>query len=192
MYRTDEYYCYSMPELFSKYDINNIKNNISRFLCSKNLEVQKFLTNNAIEFTVKHQAVTYLIYDNSNILSAYFTLAIKPIVISVETLSKNNLNRILRISDIDNISNTVNPSAYLIAQLGKADESTININDIFEFINYYINEFQNGCGGVVEFLESESNDKLISIYQSIGFKTFNIRKSKSGEDRKLVQMYRLI
>ena len=74
MYRTDEYYCYSMPELFSKYDINNIKNNISRFLCSKNLEVQKFLTNNAIEFTVKHQAVTYLIYDNSNILSAYFTL----------------------------------------------------------------------------------------------------------------------
>ncbi len=30
------------------------------------------------------------------------------------------------------------------------------------------------------------------LYQNKGFKTFNIRKSKSGEERKLIQMYRLI
>ena len=63
---------------------------------------------------------------------------------------------------------------------------------MIRFVNYYINDAQDICGGVVEFLESENSDKLISLYQNKGFKTFNIRKSKSGEERKLVQMYRLI
>ena len=39
---------------------------------------------------------------------------------------------------------------------------------------------------------SENNEKLVSLYQRRGFKIFNIRKSKSGEERKLIQMYRLI
>ena len=133
-----------------------------------------------------------MIYDNKDNLAAYFTLVIKPISISIETISKTSLNRLLRISDVDIISKTVNPAAYLIAQIGKVDGLNINSDDIFEIIDYYINEFQNGCGGVVEFLESENNEKLISLYQNKGFKTFNIRKSKSGEERKLIQMYRLI
>ena len=45
---------------------------------------------------------------------------------------------------------------------------------------------------MVEFLESENNDKLVKMYQNKGFKIFNVRKSKSGEERKLIQMYRLI
>ena len=98
----------------------------------------------------------------------------------------------MRISEIDEENNTVNPSAYLIAQLGKKDGSLIDIDKIFRFINITIERIQKSCGGVVEFLESENNDKLVKMYQDIGFKTFNIRKSKSGEDRKLIQMYRLI
>ena len=81
MYKTEKYDCYSMPELFGKYDLNNIQKSIGSFICSKNDEVQKFLINNSIEFTKKHQAITYLIYDRNNNLSAYFTLAIKPISI---------------------------------------------------------------------------------------------------------------
>lgn len=192
MYKTENFNCYSMPELFDKYDSSNIQKRLEDFKCSKNDEVQKYLLNNSIEFTKKHQAITYLIYDNKDDLSAYFTLAIKPISINIETISNTSLNRILRISEVDSISKTVNPAAYLIAQIGKNDNSDINIDDIFEIIDYYINEFQNGCGGVVEFLESESNEKLITLYQNRGFKIFNIRKSKSGEERKLVQMYRLI
>ena len=61
---------------------------------------------------------------------------------------------------------------------------------MFYFLDNNINDIQNACGGVVEFLESENNDKLIALYQNRGFKIFNIRKSKSGEERKLVQMYR--
>lgn len=45
---------------------------------------------------------------------------------------------------------------------------------------------------MIEFLEAENETKLIKLYENRGFKIFNIRKSKSGEDRKLIQMYRLI
>ena len=95
-------------------------------------------------------------------------------------------------SDFDEDNKTVNPAAYLIAQLGKCDDSDIHIDSIFEFIDIVISKIQKSCGGVVEFLESENSVKLIDMYKDRGFKTFNTRKSKSGEDRKLVQMYRLI
>ena len=70
-------------------------------------------------------------------------------------------------------------------EIGKFQCASLN-----ELLEIY--EAKKLCGGVIEFLESENNDKLINMYQDIGFKTFNIRKSKSGEERKLVQMYRLI
>lgn len=107
-------------------------------------------------------------------------------------LSNTALKRLQRISEVDLIDNSITPSAYLIAQLGKVDNAKIDINDIFYFLYNNIIDIQNACGGVVEFLESENNDKLVKMYQGIGFKTFNIRKSMSGEDRKLIQMYRLI
>ncbi len=97
-----------------------------------------------------------------------------------------------RIADVNYENNTITPAAFLIAQLGKKDNSDINIDEIFYFLDKNIIDIQNACGGVVEFLESENNDKLLSLYKNKGFKIFNIRKSKSGEERKLIQMYRLI
>ena len=123
---------------------------------------------------------------------AYFALSIKPIRFDINTLSNTALKRLERISEVDLLDNTITPSAYLIAQLGKSDDAKIDINDIFYFLDNNIIDIQNACGGVVEFLKSENNDKLIALYQNRGFKIFNIRKSKSGEERKLVQMYRLI
>ena len=123
---------------------------------------------------------------------AYFALSIKPIRFDINTLSNTALKRLERILEVDLLDNTITPSAYLIAQLGKSDDAQIDINDIFYFLDNNIIDIQNACGGVVEFLESENNDKLIALYQNRGFKIFNIRKSKSGEERKLVQMYRLI
>ena len=123
---------------------------------------------------------------------AYFALSIKPIRFDINTLSNTALKRLERISEVDWLYNTITPSAYLIAQIGKSDDAQIDINDIFYFLDNNIIDIQNACGGVIEFLESENNDKLIALYQNRGFKIFNIRKSKGGEERKLVQMYRLI
>lgn len=129
--------------------------------------------------------------ENDNIVG-YFSLSVNPIIIKSNNLSNRSLNKILRMSDFDEENKTVNPAAYLIAQLGKNDGADINIDAIFEIIDIVVSKIQKSCGGVVEFLESENEEKLVNMYHNKGFKTFNIRKSKSGEDRKLIQMYRLI
>ncbi len=191
MIRIDDFDCFSIVELCEEYSKDEIQEYIKSFKCSLNEEVEKFLLNNSIEFANKHQAITYLIFDYHKTVTAYFTLSIKPISINSDRLSLNSLKKILRLSEY-NDENTISTAAYLIAQIGKNDKSLINIDIIFEFIDYIVGKIQNSCGGVVEFLESENNEKLINMYKNKGFKTFNIRKSKSGEDRKLIQMYRLI
>ena len=35
MYKTKNFNCYSMPELFDKYDLNNIQKRLDSFRCSK-------------------------------------------------------------------------------------------------------------------------------------------------------------
>ena len=192
MIRFENISCFSLNELLKIYNESEIYNYLNSFVCTKNQEIELFLKNNSLDFNKKHQAMTYLLFDNNKKVVAYFALSVKPISIKSERLSNNELKKLLRITEVDIDDNSLNPSAYLIAQIGKMDNSNIDIDKIFRFVNYYINEAQDICGGVVEFLESENNEKLISLYQSRGFKIFNIRKSKSGEERKLVQMYRLI
>lgn len=193
MYSNKDLMCLSIPELLRKYYKEELNVLFGRFSCKKNREIELFLKNNSIEFTLKHQSVSYLVFDNNTKnLVAYFALSIKPIRFDINKLSNTELKRLQRISEVDSIDNSITPSAYLIAQLGKDDEANIDINDIFYFLDSVIIDIQNSCGGVVEFLESENNEKLIELYNNRGFKTFNIRKSKSGDDRKLIQMYRLI
>lgn len=193
MYNYKNYLCFSISELLRRYSKEELQTKFNVFSCQKNKEIELFIKNNSISFSLKHQSVSYIIFDTTvNRVVAYFALSIKPIRFDINTLSNTALKRLERISEVDLIDNTITPSAYLIAQLGKSDDAQIDINDIFYFLDNNIIDIQNACGGVVEFLESENNDKLIALYQNRGFKIFNIRKSKSGEERKLVQMYRLI
>ena len=192
MIRFENISCFSLNELLKIYNESEIYNYLNSFVCTKNQEIELFLKNNFLDFNKKHQAMTYLLFDNNKKVVAYFALSVKPISIKCERLSNNELKKLLRITEVDIDDNSLNPSAYLIAQIGKMDNSNIDIDKIFRFVNYYINEAQDICGGVVEFLESENNEKLVSLYQRRGFKIINIRKSKSGEERKLIQMYRLI
>lgn len=193
MVTTSRFYCLSIFELLDDYDKDGISRLLSDFKCTQNSEIEKFLQNNSYDFSVKYQAITYLIYSNENDnIVGYFSLSVKPIIIKSDNLSNRSLNKILRMSDFDEENKTVNPAAYLIAQLGKNDGADINIDAIFEIIDIVVSKIQKSCGGVVEFLESENEEKLVNMYHNKGFKTFNIRKSKSGEDRKLIQMYRLI
>ena len=192
MIRFDNISCFSINELLKINNEDEIIAYLSDFVCNKNIEIESYLKNNSIDFNKKHQAMTYLLFDRNRDVIAYFALSVKPISIKCEQLSNNELKKLLRIAEIDINDNSLNPSAYLIAQLGKKDGSIINLDMIFKFVNYYINAAQDICGGVVEFLESENNDRLIKLYKDRGFKIFNIRKSKSGEERKLIQMYRLI
>ena len=75
---------------------------------------------NAVEFTKKSQSVTYPVFSvESKELLGYFTLALKPLSVRGETVSKTTKRKLLRISELDEKSDTYTMSAYLIAQLGK-------------------------------------------------------------------------
>ena len=97
-----------------------LKDILSEFSCTKNLEVENFLKNNAIEFTKKHQSVTYLVFSlEGERFLGYFTLAIKPVSVKKNILSKSMIRKIKRIGKYDKKTGTYTFSAYLIAQLGK-------------------------------------------------------------------------
>lgn len=50
------------------------------------------------------------------------------------------------------------------------------------------------CGGVVAFLESSNNEKLLNFYTNNGFSKFDIRKTNptSKESHELVQFLKLL
>ena len=63
-----------------------------------------FLKKNAVEFTKKSQSVTYLVFSvESKELLGYFTLALKPLSVRGETVSKTTKRKLLRISELDEL-----------------------------------------------------------------------------------------
>lgn len=97
---------------------------LSEFSCPLNMDVERFLKQQAIEFAKKHQAVTYLVLSLEDAeLLGYFSITIKPLVVRAEPFSNTVRRKLARFSEIDKGEQTYNLAAYLIAQLGK------NFND---------------------------------------------------------------
>ena len=172
---------------------------LSGFSCPKNPDVERFLKKSAIEFTKKNQSVTYLVFskDNGEMLG-YFTLALKPLTIRGETVSNTTRKKLLRVSELDEKSDTYTMSAYLIAQLGKnyADDRDKDITgkELIELAWIIIEKAQYMFGGMVTFLEAENEEKLLSFYQNNRFSRFDTRQATSGADEthELVQLLRLL
>ncbi len=172
---------------------------LSGFSCPKNPDVERFLKKSAIEFTKKNQSVTYLVFskDNGEMLG-YFTLALKPLTIHGETVSNTTKRKLLRISELDESSDTYNMSAYLIAQLGKNYTNGVNNKitgkELIELAWTVIEDAQYMLGGIVTFLEAENAEKLLSFYRDNRFSQFDTRQtvSDTDESHELVQLLRLL
>ncbi len=160
---------------------------LSGFSCPKNPVVERFLKKSAIEFTKKNQSVTYLVFskDNGEMLG-YFTLALKPLTVKGETVSNTTKKKLLRISELDKRSDTYTMAAYLIAQLGKnfTDEKNKEITgeELIELAWMVIEEGQYRYGGMVTFLETENEEKLLSFYRVNRFSQFDTRQITSDTD----------
>ncbi len=165
----------------------------------RNPDVERFLKKNSIEFTKKNQSVTYLVFDISSMrMAGYFTLALKPLTVRGETVSNTVKRKLLRVSELDEKSDTYTMSAYLIAQIGKnytdyADKQ-ITGGELLELAWDKIKEMQYLGGGMVVFLEAENEEKLLSFYRNNRFSQFDVRQTTSSEDepRELVQLLRLL
>ena len=172
---------------------------ISEFSCPKNPDVEHFLKKNAIEFTKKSQSVTYLVFSLSSMeLVGYFTIALKPLTVRGETVSNTVKRKLLRISELDEKSDTYTMSAYLIAQLGKnytdGRDKEITGKELVELAWTVVEEIQYLGGGIVAFLEAENEEKLLSFYRDNRFSQFDTRQTASDTDEshELVQLLRLL
>ena len=178
---------------------NRLLQVLSGFSCPRNPDVERFLKKNSIEFTKKNQSVTYLVFDISNMrMVGYFTLALKPLTVRGDTVSNTVKRKLLRVSELDEKSDTYTMSAYLIAQIGKnytdyADKQ-ITGSELLELAWDKIKEMQYLGGGMVAFLEAENEEKLLSFYRNNRFSQFDVRQTTSSEDEphELVQLLRLL
>lgn len=182
---------------------DELKQILSEFSCPINLDVDNFLKENAIEFTKKNQSVAYLVFTmEDTLLVGYFTIAVKPLMVRCETInegmSTRAKNKIKRVSELDETTQSYNMAAYLIAQLGKnysgdADRK-IKGSDLLELAWTVIDQIRQLGGGMVVFLEANDDPNLLNFYTDNGFQKFNIRQSNSKKQkpRELVQLLRLL
>ena len=110
---------------------------LQSFSCPPNPDVERFLKRNAVEFTKKDQSVTYLVLRNTDAeLVGYFSLALKPVTIRADRISKSMARKIARVSALNEENETYTASAYLIAQLGKnfafSEEQRIDGTELLE------------------------------------------------------------
>ena len=172
---------------------------LSGFSCPKNPDVERFLKKSSIEFTKKNQSVTYLVFDVSSMeLVGYFTIALKPLTVRGETVSNTVKKKLMRVSELDEQSQTYTMSAYLIAQLGKnfknGAEKKITGEELLELAWGIVEKMQYMGGGMVTFLEAENSERLLSFYQANRFQTFDTRQTAtdSEEPHELVQLLRML
>ena len=172
---------------------------LSEFSCERNQDVEDFLKRQAIDFTNKHQSVTYLVFatDNAQLLG-YFALTIKPITVSGEPFSNTVRKKLSRVSTLNEEEHTYSLAASLIAQLGKnyADGANERITGA-ELLALAVNQIellQYQAGGMVIFLEANNEDKLLSFYGNNRFQPFDRRttESKDKESHELIQLLRLL
>ena len=161
---------------------------LSGFSCPKNPDVESFLKKSAVEFVKKNQSVTYLVFSvESKELLGYFTLAIKPLTVRGETVSNTTKRKLLRISELDEKSDTYTMSAYLIAQIGKnytgGRNKKITGKELVELAWTVIEEAQYMFGGMVTFLEAENEEKLLSFYRNNRFSQFDTKQHQTQMKR---------
>ena len=183
----------------SKLGEEKLRQLLSEFSCPLNVDVQHFLRQQAIEFSKKHQAVTYLVLSVEDAeLLGYFSITIKPLVVRAEPFSNTVRRKLARFSEMDRREQTYNIAAYLIAQLGKnySDRAKDRItgHELLEAAIRQLQILQYQVGGMVAFVEADDNEKLLSFYENYGFKRFDTRQTTSSEDEphELVQLLRLL
>lgn len=173
---------------------------LSEFSCDKNMDVERFLKEQSIEFTKKNQSVTYLVFTNDDAaFVGYFTITIKPISVNADSFSNTMKRKIARVSELDEENGTYTLSAYLIAQLGKnftnGANASITGEQLLQAAVDTIKELQYMAGGMVIFLEAENEEKLMRFYEDKnGFKRFDTKEIKTGteEAHTLVQLLKVL
>ena len=161
--------------------------------------VEAFLKNSAEEFARQHKSVTHLVFSNDLAkLVGYFTLAIKPITVRDERMSKTMARAFKKVGKFDEVQNTYTVAAYLIGQLGRNFSPSLKANisgdELLDVALKRLKGIQRNVGGTIVFLEAQNNEKLLSFYQGNGFRALDSRIAtyKDGSALELVQLFKVL
>ena len=172
---------------------------LSSFSCmregvQKNLEVETFVRNNAIDFYRRKLAVTYLIFDENSDFAGMYSLAHKAIDIPADKLSSKLRKKVARYARLDEDRQIFSVSAFLIAQLGKNYEGnkgkTISGQELLDNAMEMLAGAQSIVSGGLVFLDCEiDNESALELYKTNGFVPFAERISES-DGQKYIQLLR--
>lgn len=178
---------------------DDLRQVLSEFSCEKNPDVERFAKEQSIEFAKKQQSVTYLVFSTEDAeLVGYFAITIKPITVNVESFSNTIKKKLARVSELNEQNHTYNMAAYLIAQLGKnynnGANDRITGEELLGLAIKQLQQLQYLAGGMVVFLETLNEEKLLSFYQGKGFQQFDSRLSESAshEPHELIQLLKIL
>lgn len=145
-----------------------VKAVLSDFSCPKNMEIECFVKQNALEFAKRKMSITYLVVDENGTLVAIFTLTHKAVQLSNDNISGSMRKKIERHARLDEESNTYMLSAFLIAQFGKNDQykERISGNTLMDITMNVLVAVQHEIGGGVVYLECEDRPQLLSFYEN--------------------------
>ncbi|MBQ6345950.1 MAG: N-acetyltransferase [Clostridia bacterium] len=177
-----------------------MQNELSRFSCPLNPDIEYFIKTKAIEFDKMGFAATHLVYHSyrgTPVLVGYYALANKSVSIKGSTLNRRWRSRLNRFARYDYDAKQYSISLPLIGQLGKNFENENNRlitgDQLLAFACNKVREAQRIMGGKMVYLECEDKLELIEFYERNGFYIFghrNLDNDEIGHDsnRYLVQL----
>lgn len=143
---------------------------LSDFSCPLNEEIENFVHNNAIDFAKRKISVTFLVFNESGMLSGIFALTHKAIELSAKNMSKETKKKLSRYAHLDEEVQSYIVSAFLIGQFGKnykdGADYGIDGDALMNSAMSKLVSVQHEVGGGVVYLDCEEKEPLLQFYSN--------------------------
>ena len=157
---------FTLPEVIAILGEDEAQKALSSFSVQKNLDVEKFIRENAIPYQRHHNARTYLFVGDSFHICGFFSLSLSCLEVPDEISA--NMKRKMR--GFGRSSAKTVP-CYLLGQLAREDSAphdSVSLQSVLDIVLGYLDTIQEAIGG--RFLRIDCEDKLIHLYEAYGFK----------------------
>lgn len=189
-----EYSVTNLDRLYEALGEKKLQEILNEYECPKNLEVEKFLKEKAIELSKQGISKTYIVttfIEERNVIVGYFSIANKMTKIKKDFFGGKTKRRFERFSETSKNTNMYFAYLPLIGQLGKNFYNNYNqyiSGDILLHLACkQVCEVQKMIGGRFVFLECEDIPKIKEFYESNGFMCYNKRKLEKYESENNVK-----
>ena len=177
-----EYNDTNLDSLYEALGEKRLQEILDEFECNKNIEVEKFLKEKAIQLSKQGISKTYIVttlIDEDNIIVGYFSIANKMTKMKKDFFGGRTKRRFERFAETNKNTDMYFDSLPLIGQLGKNFSNNydqyITGDILLRLACNQVREVQKMIGGRFVFLECEDIPKLRNFYEDNGFMCYNKR-----------------